>query len=252
MTVLTLLLVLLLQIANHTLQASRLTSRQLDSTQTIRRALDVISGDLANAVTGDGAAVLFQAGPRLNFLTRARGPVGPEPSRFLAVSYRVADGRLLRSHAAVPWTDTDFLAATVADGADSVLAEGILQFAILAVLEDGSIQSLGQLPVSGVVDSGEAYMGHSVPAGWSAILPIVGTVDATQPRVRALSVAIAAVDEQNFALLSDAQRELFPQPTKPEEIQDPVGFWESLLRKAVLPMSARSAIRFNSKLIRLP
>jgi len=259
MAVLALLMVLLLQVAGHTLQASRVTTQQLDATQSAREALDVLTSDLAHGVLTEGAAILYQATPlRLAFLTRGRGP-GGTPSRFLAVDYQLGvsgneAGHLLRSYAAVPWTNADLpgAAAAASGGTEALLAEGILQWSIQAVLDDGSVSTLANLPASAHAGTGSNYAGKALPSDWSALVPSVAPVDAATPRVRALRVAIAAVDVQNFALLNEAQRRLFPQPANADAVQDPVAYWEGILRNSTLPVSARSAIRFHSKTLPLP
>ncbi len=264
--VMTLILVMLLQIAEHTLQASRVTTQHLDSTQSARRALDALSGDLANAVLASSATILVQdlgGCPALAFLTAERGPSSaPVPPRFLAVNYKLQDYQLMRAYESVPWTVPNLLAAAETAGSvasstptasRSVLAPGILQFAVLAVLEDGtSVSVLNTTPRAWGASGPVLYKDQTVPSGWTALVPAIppapSPLDATTARVRSLLVAIAAVDEQNFKLLSAGQRDRFAQPTT----GDPVKEWETALDPATLPAPARSAIRFHSKLIRLP
>ncbi len=263
--VMALILVLLLQIAEHTLQASHVTTQRLDSTQSARRALDALSSDLASAVLASGATILVQTGsggsPSLAFLTSQRGPsTAPPPPRFLAVNYKLENHQLTRGYAPVAWTDSNLLTAAETAAAPtasrSVLAPGILQFAVLAVLEDGTSVSVLNTPPAAWGASGTVlYEDQTVPSGpppWTALVPAVPPTPSplvpSTARVRSLLVAIAAVDEQNFALLNDAQRNSFAQPTT----DDPVKEWEADLDPASLPAPARSAIRFHSKLIPLP
>ena len=258
--VMALILVLLLQIAEHTLQASHVTTQRLDSTQSARRALDALSSDLASAVLASGATILVKdngGSPSLAFLTSQRGPsTATDPPRFLAVNYKLENHQLTRGYKSVKWTDSNLLAAAetaAAASSPSVLAPGILQFAVLAVLEDGTSVSVLNPPTAAWVASGAVlYEDKTVPTGWTALVPAVpptpSPLSSSTARVRSLLVAIAAVDEQNFALLKDAQRDRFAQPTT----ADPVKEWEAVLDPASLPGPARSAIRFHSKLIPLP
>jgi hypothetical protein len=258
-----LMLTLLLQITNHTLQASKTTTQQLDSTQAARQALDALSGDMANALTTDGGALLAQAptgAPSLAFLTHGRGPA--PATRFLAVNYRLENNRLIRAYNAIGWSSPDFLAAAetasavtspTSTGAKSVLSAGILQFAVLAVLEDGSMVSLLTPPAPGTAWGASAlFEGQTVPTGWTALVPsrppLPSPLNPTTARVRSLLVAIASVDEQNLALLSAAQKESFTQPSS----SDPVALWEMALQQNAFPGPAKSAIRFQSKSISLP
>jgi type II secretory pathway pseudopilin PulG len=258
--VMALMLTLLLQITNHTLQASKTTTQQLDSTQAARQALDALSGDLANALTTDGGALLAQASdgaPSLAFLTYGRGPA--PGTRFLAVNYRLKDNRLIRAYNAIEWSSPPgFLAAAETASAvtsESALSAGILQFAVLAVLEDGSMVSLLNPPASGTAwgASGSAdFEGQTVPTGWTALVPsrppLPSPLDPTTARVRSLLVAIASVDEQNLALLSPDQKDSFTQPSS----SDPVALWETELASKTFPGPAKAAIHFQSKVISLP
>lgn len=260
--VMALLLVLLLHVTNHTLQASKTTTQQLDVTQSARQALDVLSSDIANAVTTDGAALLTQTtangAPSLVFLTDGRGDTAS--ARFLAVNYKLdGSNRLLRGYQSVGWTgSSDFLAAAItASGSatPSVLATGILQFAVLAVLEDGSMVSLLAPPGNAAGVSGSVlFEGRAVPAGWRALVPshppIPSPSTFANARVRALLVAIASVDEQNFERLGSAQKSLFANDAS--ATSDPVAAWETALQASAFPGPARSAIRFHSKVIPLP
>jgi len=264
MAILALLLVLLLQLTNHTLQASKTSTQQLDSTQAARQILDVLSTDLASAVTTDGATVLTQASngaPSLVFLTFSRGPVAN--TRFLSVNYQLKNNEITRAYRGIGWNaigpgsgnPANFLAAaeTAATSPDatSVLARGVLQFSALAVLEDGSMVSLLAPPGNAAGASGTMlFEGQTVPAGWTALVPsrtpLPPTLGPTTARVRALLVAIASVDEQNLRLLNPMPA--FTQPAS----TDPVAAWETELASTPLPGPARSAIRFHSKVIPLP
>ncbi len=260
--VLALLLVLLLQMANYTLQASRVTTQKLNATQAARRVIDTLSSDLAGAVS-NGATVLYQpdgGSVSLSLVTAGRGPANAAlPTRFLAVNYRLAGYQIIRSYEAVGWNVTDWLTAAAAAGTStnrSLLAPGILQFAVLALLEDGTtavvLASGTSIPPSALtswrVPAGGMFEGQVVPADWSALVRVKPPSTLIQPRVRALLAAIAAVDEQNFQLLSESQRDLFAQPLT----ADPVKEWETVLNGASLPGSARTAIRFYSKILPLP
>jgi type II secretory pathway pseudopilin PulG len=261
--VMAMLLVLLLQITNHTLQASKTATQQMDSTQSARQALDVLSSDIASALTTDGATLLTQTvngAPSLAFLTAGRGP-SSTPTRFLAVNYKLESNQLLRAYKAVDWSSPSLLAAAETASATpdstSVLAEGILQFAVLAVLENGDMVSLLAPPANAAGASGTVlFEGQTVPTLWSALVPsrspIPSPLNFNTARVRALLVAIASVDGQNFGLLSSGQRALFTNPSSSGPTSDPVIAWEAALQAGSVPSAARSAIRFHSKVIPLP
>jgi hypothetical protein len=144
---------------------------------------------------------------------------------------------------------------TIGDSARSVLATGILQFAVLAVLEDGSMVSLLAPPGNAAGASGTVlFEGRTVPAAWTALVPsrppLPSPLTPATARVRALLVAIASVDEQTLGLLSADQKALFVNNSM--STSDPVAAWETALQGGSFPGSARSAIRFHSKVIPLP
>lgn len=251
--VVALVLVLLLQIANQTLQASRTTTQQLNATQDARRALDMLASDIANAVITGGATILFQGQnpPTLAMLTTGRGPNGQGAiaNRFIGVSYELNNREFIRGYSAVEYTTSNLLteienAATPPD--KSVLAKGVLQFTVLANLEDGTTKPLDNLPNSAEVGSGGSYSGYTVPSNWTALVPASYPVNKTAPRVRSLLVAIATVDEQNLSTF-EGKLPTFTQPSS-----DPVSTWESELASQDIPDPLRAAIRFQSKTIPLP
>jgi len=263
-TVLAMLLVLLLQVANRTMQASRVTTQRLDATQAARHVIDSLAADIENKINVS-SPLLYQPNGEsvsLAFLTSARGPVtSVQPARFLAVSYQLVGHEVIRRYQGVDWGTKNLLDAakkTITDGTASVLSPAILQFAVLALLEDGrtvvnlqngtAIPPLDEPPVWEVPGT-ELYQGQVVPSGWSALVPATYPATPKSPRVQALLVAVAVVDEQNLAILdSTRQASLFDTPNT----SDPVKEWEAILDGSALPGQSRSAVRFYSKVISLP
>lgn len=254
--VLALMLALLVQIANHTLQASRVTTQQLESTQSSRRVLDTLASDLAYSVFSSGATIIVQ--PRagsvsLSLLTSGRGPITElAPPRFLAINYKLEKHQIIRSYRSIDWTKQNLLeeaesAASVVENT-APLADGVLQFAVLAVLENGEIVSVTSLPQSAGVSQPTTYQGEVVPTGWTALIPARRPFTSNSERVKSLLFAMASVDRQNFQLLSESQKNILPTPTT----SDPIKEWEDDLASADLPAPARAAIRFQSKVISLP
>ena len=261
--VLALMLGLLLQVVNHTLQASRLSTKQLDATQAARRVFDTLAADISNNVN-TGSAVMYKPDGNsvsLTFLTASRGPsTAAQPSRFLAVNYRLVNYQVVRSYVGVEWSAKELLLAaeSAADsGTPSVLSPAILQFSVMALLEDGKTfvqlqdgsvsPQLVELPVwraSGTV----LFQGQTVPTTWNALIPATPPNTPKTPRVQSLIVAIAAIDEQNFDLIPTDQRDIFTPP----KTTDPVKEWEAKLASSSFRAPARAAIRFYSKVIPLP
>lgn len=270
--VMALMLVLFLQITNHTLQTSKATTHQMDSSQAARRILDALSSDIANAVLGTESTILTkEAGgaPSLAFLTSGRGPDTTSSARFLAVGYKLENHQLIRSYSAVGWTDVPatypggflYVAKAVSDSPafTTSLASGILQFSVLAILEDGTMVSLLTPPANAAafIPENTSFEGQTVPNGWTALVPakppIPNPLTSSTARVRALLVAIASVDEESLGLLG-ATTLTFDQPsTGFLTTWNPVTEWEAeLSTESQLPGPVRSAIRFTTKVIPLP
>lgn len=267
MAVLALMLALLLQVTNHTLQASRVTTQQMDATQTGRRVIDAFSSDMDHAILSKGGYLLVQSkngAPSLVFLTEGRGPA-TTPTRFLAVNYRLENGQIVRAYNSADWPDQNLLVAAETAATNpsetSILAKGVLQFVVLALLEDGrTVVNLENgetmLPAPPPPPPGDpipweksgTINGETIPAGWSALVLAAPPAAPTAPRVQALLIALVSVDEQNLSLLSSGDRTLFSQP----KTTNPVKEWEEALAAGTFPGPARAAVRFSSKVIPLP
>lgn len=267
--VLALLLTVLLQITNQTLQASRTATQQIDSTQSARIVIDALSKDISDAITSNGATILVKAVngvPSLSFLVSGRGPASAA-SRILSVNYQLQKSNLTRAYNAIEWSFISssspslLIAAETASAvtspssgsARSKLASGILQFSVLAVLEDGSMVSVLTAPAGDAWGASGTVLfdGQTVPTSWVALVPsrppMPSPLNSATARVKALMVAVASVDEQSLQLIDQALP-TFSQPTS----GDPVPVWEAELATKTLPGPVRSAIRFHSKVIPLP
>lgn len=251
MAVLALILVMLVQVVNGVLQSSRTQSQQMDSVSTARRAIDVLTADLQNAVVGGNAGILVPeaAGSTvIALLTSRRGPAAAADHRFLAVRYSTnADNQLMRAYGSVDFTRTDLLSSAIA-GSNPVepLAKGILGIQVRA-LADGT----NSYPAADAASANWAttnYNGIAPPAGYKALLTHAATfASGLTNRTRALEIWIAAVDDQNFSVLSNSGN---LSVVRGAMGADPSA-WRTSIDDAAIPAQAKAGIRILKKTIPL-
>lgn len=255
MAVLVLMLVMLAQLLGLTLQASSASNQKMDATKSARKALDAVSNDLSYAVASGQTSILYgTAAPAtdatLAMLSRGRAPAGAEQSgRMLSIRYSLENNSLRRDYLTVPWSETKLFDAALssAQGTQSQVASGILRFAVLAGLEDGTILPVNELGPAAALPAGELYAGEEVPEDWVALVaakpPATAVVTALNARIRSLILAVATVDEANLRLMAQAGALNILQPPV---TADPVKEWEAQLAAATnVPAPARAAIRFQ-------
>ena len=236
--VMSLVLVMLLQITGSVLQTTKFSHQRINATQKGRAVLDALGSDLAHRVDGRGLTVLARpttigsaTNVELAFLSQGRGPRGTASPRFIATDYHLDQGNLTRSMSPVAWSPTNLLQATLTstNATPVVVAGGIVRFEAVAILDDGSTVPLltpGGAWLSGTVN------GLSLPAGFQA-LKIDPTLASTQ-RVRVIVVAVAMLDDQAFALLTDGGQALAQKLPTPAAGETPVDVWNRAVNNGEL------------------
>lgn len=254
--VLCLILALLLQVINGTLQSSRLINQRLDATEGARRALDILATDLGNCVIDSDTFILASANQDMAFITRGRGPRGVS-TRFLAVNFRVnADHELIRSFKPIAWGTSDLLAQSVesATGTKSVLSRGILALSIQAILEDGRSVPIFPIDSSAAVVK-EKLNSVIIPSNWGALRSNASSTEiGSDLYARSLLITVVAVDERNYKLLESSGSlmriiNVLTQPLADENISLK---WSSSLDNSSFELPAKAAIRILSKTVELP
>lgn len=254
MAVLGLLLVILFQIIGHTLQATRTSSQQMSGDGKTRAVLDAIGNDLANLVDADALTVFYRADAagnvELAFLTQSRRPVTVSASdyRFASVVYRLEDAILHREAVDVAWSEplTNLI---LRPGAKNVLARGILRLSAVAVLDDGTLAPLtmDSMPWN----SAEMY-GAAIPGNFRGLTLSRSPVDADEPRVRAITVAVAALDDQTIKIPgAEAIGGSLPTPSSGET---PYQAWSDLIASGGLsagPPPVVAALRIAQRTYQL-
>lgn len=191
--VLSLILLVLLQVAQSTFALTQDSNRRMDATQNARAALDSLETDLSHLVAEYGlglciAQVHSTNSPQFAFLTRGRTSAGSD-GRLLAVFYELSAGDFQRRAAPVLWTNASLIDATFGAvppaGTLSSVATGIVRMEAVVTLEDGTIH-----PLAGPGVLTNTLAGRTLGNGFLAV----------GPRVRSLTVAVATVDAQSLQL----------------------------------------------------
>jgi prepilin-type N-terminal cleavage/methylation domain-containing protein len=239
-----LVLILLSQIASHTLQTTRTVTQQMDATQRARAVLDALAVDLEGLAAENGLTLFAKttaSNTELAFLTQTRGPSGVAGFRNMAVVYRLENGELVRRGAEVTWEQSDLVNRIVGAASSpdpSVIAPGILRFEAVAVLENGDVVPVTQAGTG-------SLFGRAIPDGFVG-LPL-HPADAPS-RVVGLIVAVAALDSQSLRLPGAAEiGALLPSPTVGET---PLEAWTKAVSAGELggiPRPAVSALQIAQR-----
>ncbi|GAT32626.1 prepilin-type N-terminal cleavage/methylation domain-containing protein [Terrimicrobium sacchariphilum] len=235
LAVMALMLVFLQQIINGTMAASRRAHQQANSSLAAQSTLDTLGNDLSNLVTANGATVFVKEDADRNisiaFLTRTRRSVNaPDTTRYMAVLYQKVNNQIVRSNWPVTWSDTDVAKAATTRPAgclESIVADNIIGFQGAFLTNDGSV---AQFTSGGDWTAATTTQGQ-VPAGqFKALVLAPGGNEfatASQPYVRSLVVAVAALDDQSaqLAKVSDLATTL----GTPSQGQTPQQHWNTIL-----------------------
>ncbi len=249
MAVLGIIMMMLMQVVSGILQSTRMQTQQMGSVENARRALDAMDADLKKAVVGEMASVLVSSSaPKIAFLSQRRGPANAAGHRFLAVTYETnADHELVRGYASVGYTDTDLLAASINTNTNSVVADGILGFKIMVVTSSTNFPSTGAPSPNWATNN---YNGTATPTNFNALVTSAPAFAAgLTNRARALRVWVAAVDDQNYSLLTNTSMlnnalAAIAGKTNPAE-------WRAAIDDASIPPQTKSGIRILTKTIPL-
>ncbi len=251
MAVLALILVMLVQVVNGVLQSSRTQSQQMDSVSTARRAIDVITTDLQNAVVGASAGILVPEAAGSNLLALLTSRTGPSTAvnhRYLAVRYSTnAESQLIRAYGSVDFSNLNLLASVIAvNNPVEPLAKGILGIQVRALADGTNSYLAGEAASANWATTN--YNGTALPSGYKALLTRAATfASGLTNRTRALEIWIAAVDDQNFSLLSNSSTLSVVQGVMGA---DPAT-WRASVDAAAIPAQAKSGIRILKKTIPL-
>lgn len=246
---LALLLVLLSQIFDHTLKATRASKQQISTTRQARAVMDALDADLSNAILENGLSLFSKSSEPNNdtllvFLTRSRGPSGQTGFRRASVAYELTGQEVRRLFAPVVWSDTDAVQAALSAASaeeTSTLARGILRFEAVAVLDNGEI-----LPISEA--SHTTLFGSPLPDQFAALDLTAPPASSTRERVVAITVAVAAVDSRNLDL--PGIEEIAEKLGSPDVGQTPLEVWKTAIASGELdsiPSPTLNALRLTQQ-----
>ena len=254
--ILSLLLMLMFQIVSEILQSTKVQNQQMESVASARRALDVMACDLQNAVVGEDVSILVPSSPGttnlFSLMAYRRGPNGDATNRFLAINYSTnGSDQLFRSYGSVDYSQRNFLTVAYATNTPSYpLASHILGVEALAVTERTNY------PVTSSVSPNWATNAYNstnanTPDGFNALITTKPNfASSLTNRSYAMQVWIAAVDDQNYSLLTNTGK-LDAVKTALSNASDPSG-WRDAVDGSSIPAPAKSGIRILNKTITLP
>jgi prepilin-type N-terminal cleavage/methylation domain-containing protein len=237
--VMALILIIMTQISTGTMQATNRVTQQIEGGEGAGAVFSSLRADLSNLDTAQGMTIFAsQSGANddtvLAFVTESRGPQptgGISSYRFVSVAYELnsATGELQRYTLPIQWNDQGMVPDAVntianATTAPSVLAQGVLRFQAVAVLDNGNIVPLSATTQPSASNWINASSTSGNPNGYIALnLSYTGTTTITgtpiyMNRVQAIIVGLAVMDPNNFNLLNSLSPDLttaesvFPAP----------------------------------------
>ena len=255
MVVFSLILSMMGQIVDGMLRSTRRQNTQLDSLAAARQALDVMRADFDTLTTGENAAILAADGDDkdlLAMLTSRRGVRGGGNHRFLAVSYGLDDaGHLFRAHGSVDFAADDLVAAAVDVPKRPIdpLAGGVLALRFRARI-DGASDPVDLNSKAAAKWKTNSYNDIQVPSGYQALLtPSLLFVAPDMPRINAIEIWLAAIDESNLKQLQKSGKfatvsSLFGA--------DPLAWRAAVDSSDSLSPEMKSALRIFNKTIPMP
>jgi prepilin-type N-terminal cleavage/methylation domain-containing protein len=253
--ILSLLLMLMFQIVSEILQSTKVQNQQMESIASARRALDVMACDLQNAVVGEDVSILVPSGPGttnlFSLMAYRRGPNGDATNRFLAINYSTnGSDQLFRSYGGVDYLQTNFLSVTNATNTPPYpLASHILGVEALAVTERTNY-SLTTNPEANWATN-QYNSTNNTPDGFNALITTKPNfASGLTNRTYAMQIWIAAVDEQNYSVLTHNSD--FYSKVKDALSGDPLGWRDQVDSNRNIPSTIKSGIRILSKTITLP
>lgn len=275
--VMSLILVIMTQISTGTMQATNRVTQKMEGGEGAGAVFASLRADLANLDAGQGMTMFSSySGANydtvLAFITQSRGPNPPSgvSYRFISVAYQLnsTTGELERFVYPITWTDQGLVSDainTIANGTGStptstysVLAQGVLRFQAMAVLDNGNIEPLSSstMPsaasapswINGTINgqtipapnSGNSFIGLNLNDRGAPPVPY------TRNRVQAIIVGLVVVNATNFTMLNNVSKlattqSLFASPTFP---LPSTGVWSG----NVTPMDAWEGNLWNGNL----
>ena len=249
--VVSLMLLLIFQVVQGVLQATRSQNNRIEATDIARRVLDVMTADIQSIPFGVGATLLAPTNSSTNLfyaVTARRGNSASSPPRFLAVGYSLrGTNQLFRSYGGVDYGRSDLLAASLATTSlpPVPLANGVLALQLRAVTGSTNY-SLSSVPCPNWATNN--YNGFQVPGGYSALVTpesafALGLTNTT----RSLQVWIAVVDPENYELLAKGGT----LPLVTNALGADPSAWRSQVDALSIPSPAKAGVRIFSKNIPL-
>ncbi|MDR1190760.1 MAG: hypothetical protein LBK60_03725 [Verrucomicrobiales bacterium] len=260
MAVLLLIMLMLGAIVSNTIRATNVSKQQMDATQQARTALDALHDDLDHIVHQGGLATVFAKNDgghtTLALITRRRGALTMDDQRFLAVTYTLSGSHTLtRAIAPVAWSETEpelKIGGQTPDTQTDTLAEGVLGFAAVVQLDNGETRPL---TADGLWLS-STWNGAPLTENFRALLLAGATADPGQPKVCALTVAVATVNTVTLRMGNTAgMGAALPAVPVSSTAATPQELWQEAVDNggfASFPRPAVNTLKFLQRTYSLP
>jgi len=179
-----------------------------------------------------------------------RGPNGDATNRFLAINYSTnGSDQLFRSYGSVDYSQNNFLTVAYATNTPSYpLASHILGVEALAVTETTNYPLTTNPEANWATNHYNST--NSTPDFNALITTKPNFASGLTNRTYAMQIWIAAVDEQNYSLLTHNSD--FYGKVKDALSGDPIGWRDQIDSNRNIPSTIKSGIRILSKTITLP
>jgi len=260
--VLSLILATIAQMLSSTVKVTGLSDHQMNASQSARLVLDALNKDLASLLSQNGntVCVLTNNGSvQIAFLSAARGPVSAGSAipasdfRCMAVRYLLTNNQVIRSAESIAWSQTtpmQELLSPTGTAQLSALASHILAFDAVLNLDNGQTVFFGYSPGTNSLSwTTNMINGALLPNNYLALILSKYPLDSSNPRVRAITVSVAALDGQTFRIPNVTNMSaLLSAPTIVN--QTPVESWNDAIRAGNLngfPSAEVAAIHFDQR-----
>jgi len=243
---------LLAELLGNAVNATHFTRQEMNASDSARQVLDALGADLENMIGVNGLTLLVSQDANnnttLSFLTESRAPSTQTDARFMSVAYRLTNGNIIRSISPMLWTTTGLataMAETASSSTSSVLALAGLRLEAVLVLDNGSIVPLSQNG-SWLIST---VNGEQLPAGCYGLVLSTPPADPNNPKVSAIVVGVATLDEQSFKL--GTAKNMGGSLPSPSSEQTPVDEWDAVRGTSQFtqsyPLPAVSALCFGQQ-----
>jgi hypothetical protein len=245
--------VLIFQVIEEVLTATRTQNQGIEAVSSARRLLDVMTIDLQNAVIGGDATLVAPSTGATNLfalVSNRRGAVSTNATRFLAVSYSLNDSnQVVRYYGSVGFARTNLLSAALTASTNTSIpqASGVLGIQVRAVTDSTNYPFSSPVSPNWAVTG--RYRGNPIPPGYNAIVTRASGFAARMTNcTRAVEISVAVTDEATCGILKSSGG----LGAVTSALLGDSSEWRGTVDGLLIPGRLKSAVRIIKKTIPLP